>query len=317
MVLKTLLVTVCLLISSNSSSQNMTDAGRPTLLRAKTIQVLTSTEWNKNHTFNPNVEGKRVFAAIDATPLFRHFRATDATHADLIIKIDDDEMLDRVTFDVLDPEDNSIIYTESRARVAIDNDIRRLVQHFLEAVETTRSRDAELREQARRVELQRKQLQTLAASLQRDWESVCAPDSKGCTPTPNQVWIDGNSLFELADYQPSGASDQHPMIPKRMVVNCKTEKAEDALEWSGTCVYNMTWSNGATCSVTTSERITSVSITRVDGVSQRIGWAPVKDGKCPIAAALFRDFSLVPKQISPEDQQALQECFASGACKGR
>jgi hypothetical protein len=64
----------------------------------------------------------------------------------LIFRLDDDELSDRVTLDVLNPDDNSVVYTESRDRVAVDNDVKRLIQHFLSAVDDAREAEKTRRE---------------------------------------------------------------------------------------------------------------------------------------------------------------------------
>lgn len=114
------------------------------VLDARKCQVVVYTEWNRNDAgFSQKAEVAEVFAAVTSSGLYRNYTGTSAAHADLILKIDDDALWGHVTLDVLNPDDNSVVYHESRDRVAVDNDVKRLVEHFLHAVDEARESDDE------------------------------------------------------------------------------------------------------------------------------------------------------------------------------
>jgi hypothetical protein len=47
--------------------------------------------------------------------------------------------LEQITLEVLDPDTNAAVYFESRDRVDLDNDVKRLFAHFFTAVDDTRA----------------------------------------------------------------------------------------------------------------------------------------------------------------------------------
>jgi hypothetical protein len=66
-------------------------------------------------------------------------RYTEATgsrcdKADIIVRVEENRLLERISMEVLNPDDNSVLWTESRDLVDLDNDVNRLTMHFLQAV---------------------------------------------------------------------------------------------------------------------------------------------------------------------------------------
>jgi len=112
------------------------------VLKARKCEIVVNVQWNRHDTnFPQKSEFSKVFAAVDGSGLRNRYTQTSADHADLIFKLDDDALLDRITLEVLNPDDNSAVYFETRDRVAVENDVKRLIAHFLAAVD--RARDLE------------------------------------------------------------------------------------------------------------------------------------------------------------------------------
>jgi hypothetical protein len=111
----------------------------PLVVKATKCQVVVNVQWNRHDTnFPQKAEFAEVFATVDSSGLYRRYKGTSADHADLIFKLDDDALLDRITLEVLNPDDNSAVYFETRDRVAVANDVKRLIAHFLAAVDSAR-----------------------------------------------------------------------------------------------------------------------------------------------------------------------------------
>ena len=127
----------------------------------------------------------------------------------IIIKIDEDRSFEKITLNVLNPEDNSPLYTESRDLVATENDVKRLVEHFLRLVEQ----------------------QKLAANLPRTWHRprICTGllDHPNCPPDVKiEIWADGDHLYERS------ANDANTKA-----TTCNALLKKDGEGWSGTCTY--------------------------------------------------------------------------------
>jgi len=79
-----------------------------------------------------------VTTIVDGTDLWRHFEKADATKADVIFEFtlrSAKSTYGSVEFSVVDADSNKILYSESRSIVVLENDIARIVAHFLKVFE--------------------------------------------------------------------------------------------------------------------------------------------------------------------------------------
>lgn len=85
----------------------------------------------------------KVTAIVDGTNLWEHFERAEATKADAIIEFtvtNATTTYGRISFSVRDADNNNFLYSESRDVVMLENDITRIVSHFLKVVEDTKKR---------------------------------------------------------------------------------------------------------------------------------------------------------------------------------
>ena len=87
----------------------------------------------------------RVTAIVDGTNLWEHFDRADATKADAILEFtvtNATTTYGRISFSVRDADNNNFLYSESRDVVMLDNDVTRIVSHFLKVVEDAKKKPA-------------------------------------------------------------------------------------------------------------------------------------------------------------------------------
>jgi hypothetical protein len=87
----------------------------------------------------------KVTAIVNSGNLWDHFEKTDATKADAIVEVtvkDASTTYGRISFSVRDADNNKFLYFESRDVVMLENDITRMVNHFLDAVEDAKKKAA-------------------------------------------------------------------------------------------------------------------------------------------------------------------------------
>ena len=90
----------------------------------------------------------KVKAFTDATELWDHFEKADATKADAILEFtikDASTTYGRISFSVRDADSNTFLYFESRDVVTLENDIVRIVNHLLKAVEDAKRKSSAVR----------------------------------------------------------------------------------------------------------------------------------------------------------------------------
>jgi len=81
---------------------------------------------------------RNVTTIVDGTDLWQHFEKADPTKADVIFEFtlrSAKSTYGSVEFSVRDADTNQILYTESRSIVVLENDIARIVAHFLKVFE--------------------------------------------------------------------------------------------------------------------------------------------------------------------------------------
>jgi hypothetical protein len=86
---------------------------------------------------------KKVIAIVDGTNLWEHFEKADATKADAIVEVtvkNATTTYGTISFSVRDADSNKFLYFESRDVVMLENDITRIVNHFLNAVEDAKKK---------------------------------------------------------------------------------------------------------------------------------------------------------------------------------
>ncbi len=309
---------VLFLLFLGANAQELSSTNAPIVLKARKCEVIVVIEWNRHDPKFPKAaEFSRVFQAVRGSGLYAHYTETAAARADIILKVDDDALSDLVTLTVHNPEDNSPLYYESRERIDLDNDVKRLISHFLTAVATARNAEAIERAAAQTQIAEQEATRKLAELLPIEWEIACPTSDTNCKPTgePYKVWIVGDSIFES---RPS-----HVIAPN-LNVGTECSARRNGKEWQGSCVYTATWSkpsdNGssgreivAVCKVETSEHVVEVNALRVSGVSQSIDWTPLKDRKCPVAGSNYKEFAVTPKD-QPLDED-IAACIKTGVCK--
>ena len=163
-----LVLSGCLLCAASSAPQNAL------LLNAKTIEVLANVSYiekmeERGYTSKPELD--QILAAVAHSRLYARYRAASAEKADIIIKFDEDRFQQKISLSALDPEDNGILYKESRDLVVLGNDVNRLVEHFLSTIERWKveAQQRELKAQQRKLE----------ANLPRKWRYT-HPCMGGC-----------------------------------------------------------------------------------------------------------------------------------------
>ena len=80
----------------------------------------------------------KVTDIVSGTDLWAHFDKMDATRADAILEFvvkDATATYGGISFSVRDADNNNILYFETRDVVVIENDVTRIVNHFLQVVE--------------------------------------------------------------------------------------------------------------------------------------------------------------------------------------
>src|SRR6516162_9027401 len=138
-----------LIASSLLAVVSATAANKELLGTAKTIVNLYDVEWNKERQFDSEAELKRMRTAISDSPLYTYFRSRRNLYlrsvqkgSDIILKFHENRVFlesETISLTVYDPDDNGVIYSEMRPLIDVDNDIDRLVSHFLSVVDSARA----------------------------------------------------------------------------------------------------------------------------------------------------------------------------------
>jgi hypothetical protein len=159
-----------LIASSLLAVVSATAANKELLGTAKTIVNLYDVEWNKERQFDSEAELKRMRTAISDSPLYTYFRSVQKG-SDIILKFHENRVFlesETISLTVYDPDDNGVIYSEMRPLIDVDNDIDRLVSHFLSVVDSARA-------PYRRAE------EAIAEQKQREKEALLATAPRGAT----------------------------------------------------------------------------------------------------------------------------------------
>lgn len=85
----------------------------------------------------------KVTAIVNSTKLWEQFEKVDATKAHAILEFtvkDAATTYGRISFSVRDADNNNTLYFESRDVVMLENDITRIVNHFLKVVEDAKNK---------------------------------------------------------------------------------------------------------------------------------------------------------------------------------
>ncbi len=102
---------------------------------ARSVNVLSDVVWNKGRPFNSKLELSRLDVYLSQTSMYRRFPKL-SKQPDIIVKIHEDVSIlgsETISLTAFDPEDNSVLWTEERPIVDLENDVSRLVAHFLRA----------------------------------------------------------------------------------------------------------------------------------------------------------------------------------------
>lgn len=104
---------------------------------ARTVLVQSDVVYNKNRAFRSNAV---PYSTIVRSGLLRSFQGV-TTHPDIIVKIHKDVFIideEKISLTVFDADDNSVLYAEERKLIDEDNDVDRLMAHFLARVKEIR-----------------------------------------------------------------------------------------------------------------------------------------------------------------------------------
>jgi hypothetical protein len=85
----------------------------------------------------------KVTNIVSGTDLWAHFDKVDATKADAILEFvvnDATTTYAKISFSVRDADNNNILYSEYRDVVVIENDVTRIVNHFLQVAENAKKK---------------------------------------------------------------------------------------------------------------------------------------------------------------------------------
>jgi hypothetical protein len=275
------------------------------LATAKTVSVLTDVIWNKTRPFNSKVELGRLDTYINRTALNRRYPKY-SEEPDIILKLHEDvSILDSETISLtaFDPEDNGVIWTEERPVVDLGNDVSKLIAHFLKAVDdeklvleneaAQRKADAERAaadaERARAVALQG----AILAKNAREAEAAITWKRVGSTNGHEiKAWIKDEHLYETSDSRKADVV----FSTRCDTIRGAASSAGPTGIYAGSCTYVLKWVKDygpvtpgyevkASCSITTAEVITLFTPTRIEGWSQRVDYAPLKNtpSTCPVA----------------------------------
>jgi hypothetical protein len=90
----------------------------------------------------------KVTTIVDGIHLWDHFEKMDATKADAILEFtvkDAATTYGRISFSVRDADNNKVIYSEFRDLVLLENDITRIINHFLKVVDDAKKRPVNIK----------------------------------------------------------------------------------------------------------------------------------------------------------------------------
>jgi hypothetical protein len=93
---------------------------------------------------------KKVIATVDGTYLWVVFEKADATKADAIVEVtvkNATTTYGTISFSVRDADSNKFLYYDSRDVVMLENDVTRIVNHFLDAFEDAKKKPTSTKKQ--------------------------------------------------------------------------------------------------------------------------------------------------------------------------
>jgi hypothetical protein len=248
-------------------------------------------QWSKNNkqpmgAFTTMRTGARI-AMKGFTPLYACERA------DLVIRIDYNDISETVTLAVTDAESGDPVFREERSVSDLGSDVSRMASHFQAMLSDARA--------AAKADLEGAQAkakeEAFLAGLPRHWHHVVTCAARAVAPCPQgpavDVWIEGDLLYETA----SSTSTVNGGQSLKREVNCTVKRgADETTPWAGDCTYKLFWNNEGTptCTVKTNETITSVTADWISGRSQRVDYAPLHQTPptCPIPSSENQDFTL-------------------------
>jgi len=249
-------------------------------------------QWSKNNkepvgAFATMRTGARM-AMKGFTPLY------SCERAELVVKIDYDDMYGTVKLNVSDADSGEPVFHEERSVSDLSSDVSRMAAHFQSMVSDARAAAKVALDEA---EAKAKE-EAFLAGLPMHWRFVhpCKTDTfLPCPPgSAIDVWIAGDVLYEVAkgDYTMGGTS-----IKRK--VNCVVKRgASETTPWVGDCTYELFWNNEAApaCTVKTSEIITSITSKEIAGRSQQVDYTPLHQDppRCPVPATESHDFTMTP-----------------------
>ena len=262
---------------------------------AKTICYSANSEvqWSKN-----NKEPAGAFATMRAgarTAMKGFSPLYTCERADLVVRIDFDNISETVKITVTDAESGDSVFHEERSVSDLGSDVSRMAAHFQSMVLAARTAARAAREDAQA----KAKEEAFLANLPKHWRNVNTCAAGAVPPCPQGPAIDlsvrGNLLYEFA----TTTQALKPAGSIKSEINCVVKRGTDETEaWAGECTYELFWNNAATpsCTVRTKEIITSIAATAIAGRSQKIDFATLHQNPpiCPTPGGEIQDFTLAP-----------------------
>lgn len=261
---------------------------------AKTIcySANSQVQWSKN-----NKEPVGAFATMrtGARMAMKGFTLLySCERAELVVKIDYDDMYGTVKLNVNDADSGDPVFHEERTVSDLSSDVSRMAAHFQSMVSDARAAARAALDEA---EAKAKE-EAFLANLTKHWRYVktCATEAHPCPLGPaTDVSVRGDFLYEFATTTATLSGG----VPIRRDAHCVVKRGTDEeTPWAGDCTYELFWNNEATptCTVKTTEIITSITSKAIAGRSQKIDYTPLRQDppKCPVPATEYQDFTLRP-----------------------
>jgi hypothetical protein len=272
------------------------------LTSAKTIcySANSQVQWSKN---NKEPVGAFTTMRAGARTAMKGFTPLSACErAELIVKINYDSVSETVTLAVTDAESGDRVFREERSVSDLSSDVSRMATHF-QSMRSDALRDQILAAEEAKAKAKR---EAFFVNLPKHWRFVKPCDTTTASPCPEgsaiDVWIRGGFLYEVSST--TNTLNEGGSIKRE--VTCTVERGKNEVTpWAGECIYALFWNNATapTCTVKTSETITSITANLIAGRSQKVDYAPLRQTPptCPVAASDNQDFSLTPdKEQAPK-----------------
>ena len=265
------------------------------LLRARTICYSANSQvsWNRN-----NKEPVAAFSTMRAGAriAIRGFTfLSNCQNADLVVRIDYDDMVGTVTLNVKDADSDDTVFNEYRSVSDLSSDVSRMARHFQSMVSDARSAPKKATDE-KPAARPRNEVSWMDLPLHWRFVDSCPANvQSNCPDGPfMDVWIKGDILYQDA-VTVYTLNDK----PIKYEVSCALQpRASEAEPWAGTCTYKIFWGETTTptCAIKADDTIKSIDRNEIMGRVQGIDLAPLRLNPpiCPSLTRNFEPFKLIP-----------------------